>query len=140
VKLGLDTEKIKKRMRIMHNKLKLNMDSIKTNLLKNKKLFKSMEKITKFIFHFFLNYSLIMFFRILILKYTNIQSQMSKKIEKKNSKIISANTTKKKCLKTKLRKSQILINIKNIFKAMMKHWIIRKFKKSWNKENSSKTG
>jgi hypothetical protein len=65
---------------------------------------------------------------------------MSKKIEKKNSKIISANTTKKKCLKTQLRKSQILINIKNIFKAMMNHWIIRKFKKSWNKENSSKTG
>ena len=68
----------------MHNKLKLNMDSIKNNFLKNKRLFKSMEKITKFIFHFFLNYSLIMFFRILILKYTNIQSQMSKKIEKKN--------------------------------------------------------
>lgn len=129
-------------MQIMHNKLKLNMDSIKNNFLQNKNInsIKKIQKITKLIFHFFLNYSQIMFFLTLILKYTNTQSQMSKKIEKKNSKIISANTTKKKCLKTKLRKSQILICIKNIFKAMMTHWTIRKYKKNWNKENNSKTG
>ena len=118
------------------------MDSIKNNFLQNKNInsIKKIQKITKLIFHFFLNYSQIMFFLTLILKYTNTQSQMSKKIEKKNSKIISANTTKKKCLKTKLRKSQILICIKNIFKAMMTHQTIRKYKKNWNKENSSKTG
>lgn len=69
------------------------MGLIKKIYLKIKKI-NLMNNNTKLIFLSFLNHSLIMYFRISILKYTNTQSQMSKKIGKKISKMISANTIK----------------------------------------------
>jgi hypothetical protein len=69
------------------------MGLIKKIYLKIKKI-NLMNNNTKSIFLSFLNHSLIMYFQILILKYTNTRSQMSKKTGKKISKKISANTIK----------------------------------------------
>jgi hypothetical protein len=69
------------------------MGLIKKIYLKIKKI-NLMNNNTKSIFLSFLNHSLIMYFQILILKYTNTRSQMSKKTGKKISKMISANTIK----------------------------------------------
>ena len=138
MKLGPDTEKIKKRIQIKHNKSKLSMSLIKKCFLQNKRI-SLMKNYTKLISLCFLNLSLIMCFQTSIWKYTNTQSQKSKKTGKKNSKKILANTTKAKCLKSKSWKSRISMRIKKNCKVKMKIWIIRNYKKSWNRENSSKT-
>jgi len=137
VKLGRDTEKIKKRIQIKHNKSKLSMGLIKKCFLQNKRI-SLMNNYTKLISLCFLNLSLIMYFQTSIWKYTNTQSQTSKKTGKKISKMISANTIKTKWLMSKLRKSRILICIKISCKEQMRLWIIRNYKNSWNRENSSK--
>lgn len=62
VKLGRDTEKIKKRIQIKHNKSKLSMGLIKKCFLQNKRI-SLMKNYTKLISLCFLNLSLIMCFQ-----------------------------------------------------------------------------